>query len=199
MDQSTIVQGAPVSFPEFTGERVYMRRFERGALLPADLARWQATVDAMLVGVESDGPVFVMIDQMHVPAGTHHRRPGLHVDWYWHDILQAHGSPGHAPYPPGHGPRPQPQHKPPTNPQREAIVLAASTLGCRAYRGAFSGRPLDDGDAAHIDVSGLEAVDMSPDCAWICDAGATLHETLPEARGALRTVVRLNVAGWKAH
>jgi len=195
MNVSTVTRGAPVSFPEFTGERVYMRRFERGAPLPDDLARWQETVDSMLVGVESDGPCFLMIDQMYVPSGKYHRRPGLHVDWYWHDILQAHGSPGHRPVP-GHQPRPQPKHGPERK-AHEAVVLAASSLGCRAYRGAFEGRPLDDGDAAHIDVSGLEVVDMAPRRAWICDAGSTLHETLPELNDTFRTVVRLNVAGWR--
>ena len=35
-----------------------------------------------------------------------------------------------------------------------------------------------------------------PARAWICDAGTTLHETLPEAQDCWRTVVRLNVAGW---
>lgn len=208
MGLSTIEQGGPVTFPEFAGERVYMRRFERGSPLPDDLSRWQRTVDEMLVGLESDGPAYIMIDQMFVPAGTHHRRPGLHVDWYWHEVLRAHGGGGHQPYP-GHGRRPpRPSHGPlwpeePPKPtpeskrqHKEAVVLAASTLGCRAYRGEFAGTPKDDGDAAHIDVLGLEAVDMQPGRAWICDAGATLHEALPEVRDCWRTVVRLNVAGW---
>lgn len=197
MTLSAVSQGGTVPFPAFTGERVYMRRFERASGLPLELERWQPTVDAMLLGVENDGPAFIMIDQRHVRAGERHRRGGLHVDWYWRDVMQAHGGP------PGHRPVPAPHHYPPSpghsraSQAREAVILAASSLGCRAYVGEFEGTPLDDGDAAHIDISGLRPVDMLPGTAWVCDAAGTLHETLPEFRDTLRTVVRLNVAAWR--
>lgn len=89
---STVSAGVVrVPFAPFTGERVYMRKFERGKPLPSDLARWQDTVDAMLEGVASSGPVFLMVDQAVVEAGRLHRRGGLHVDNYWHEGLSMHG------------------------------------------------------------------------------------------------------------
>lgn len=192
MQLSTITRGAAVTFPEFTGERIYMRRFERSLPLPADLQRWQGTVDAMLFGVRSEGPCYLMIDQKAVRAGEFHRRSGLHVDWYWHEGLQAHGgkpSPGHIPSPPGH-------RKINNSNYREAIVLASNSLGCRAYCGKYDGDPLEDGDTSHIEVSGLEVLDMEPGRSWICDTALTLHESIPALQDSLRTVVRINVAGW---
>jgi len=83
-------------FPPHTGERVYMRAFTKRAGLPADLARWQGTVDAMLDGIETDGPIYLMVDQGLVRAGATHRREGVHVDGYWHPALYAHGGDSHG-------------------------------------------------------------------------------------------------------
>lgn len=87
---SNVQQRSSVSFPEFTGERVYMREFSLDQGLPADLRRWQPTVDSMLDGVKATGPVFIMIDQAVVVASNPHRRPGLHVDGYWHPVKLGH-------------------------------------------------------------------------------------------------------------
>lgn len=46
-----------VPFPAFTGERVYMQCFTKAVGLPSNLARWRATVDAMLIGVDCEGPI----------------------------------------------------------------------------------------------------------------------------------------------
>nr|DAF93524.1 MAG TPA: hypothetical protein [Myoviridae sp. ctshb19] len=95
-----------VAFPAFLGERVYMQEFRMEKGLPENLKRWQPTVDQMLVGVDTDGPIYLMIDQKAVKANVTHRRPGLHVDGYWHPMIQAHGGSGHGERPmpePGHG------------------------------------------------------------------------------------------------
>uniref|UniRef100_A0AB39CDE9 Uncharacterized protein n=1 Tax=Pseudomonas phage HRDY3 TaxID=3236930 RepID=A0AB39CDE9_9VIRU len=89
----------PVSFPAFLGERVYMHEFRMEQGLPENLRRWQETVDQMLVGVDTDGPIYLMIDQKAVKANVTHRRPGLHVDGYWHPMIQAHGGGGHGAQP----------------------------------------------------------------------------------------------------
>lgn len=122
-------------FPDFTGERVYMRPFFKRDGLPADLTRWQDVVGAMLDGVETDLPIYLMIDQKQVGAGEFHRRPGLHIDGYWGGqwgAKFAHGgdggmpshhrpSPGHSYTPPevdrhrpspGHGSQPPDVHRP---------------------------------------------------------------------------------------
>lgn len=104
---------ASVSFPEFRGERHYMIPFFQQKGLSAELKHWQPTVDAMLEGVRTELPIYLMVDQKFVAAGTAHRRPGIHVDGYWDD---GHGSgTGHRPINLSdvmlaHGPEPRPGH-----------------------------------------------------------------------------------------
>lgn len=188
MQLSTIQQRGRVAFPEFTGERVYMREFTKAAGLPADLRRWQETVDAMLDGVDASGPIFLMIDQAPVRVATTHRRPGLHVDGYWRPALQAHGGGGHSHCKPGwhfHA-----------GDDAESLILASNVLGCSAYVGHFDGQPGGGGDCGHIDASSLLRVDMEPGRVWAGHTLRMLHEALPVRRDCLRTVVRLNVRGW---
>jgi hypothetical protein len=67
-------------------------------------------VEAMLHGIETDQPIFFMVDQMIVPVGVSHRRPGAHVDGFWFESIHAHGSGGG-----GHGTRgPAPPFSPPS-------------------------------------------------------------------------------------
>ena len=113
MLQSVMQKVGPVDFPAYTAERIYMREFRLETGLPEDLKRWQQTVDQMLVGVDTDGPIYLMVDQKFVSATTTHRRPGLHVDGYWNpagawndgqkpwNAISAHGGVS----PPAHGPR----------------------------------------------------------------------------------------------
>lgn len=83
MMQSVMQKVGPVDFPAFMAERIYMREFRLETGLPEDLKRWQPTVDQMLVGVDTDGPIYLMVDQKFIVAAETHRRPGLHVDGYW--------------------------------------------------------------------------------------------------------------------
>lgn len=210
MIQSTIQSiGTRVPFAPFTGERIYMRRCERDAPLPEDLCRWQDTVDAMLDGVDFTGPVYLMVDQSVVRVGELHRRGGVHVDNYWHDGkgdhdrghgnrpgVSFHGQP--APTPPTHGPRPGPSHRShPDGDWREALIVASDVLGCVGYRGAWSGEQGPGGDCSTVDVSSMDRVPFVPGYAWRGDTAAMIHESIPVAKDALRTVVRLNVKGWR--
>lgn len=81
--QSIVQQRGSVAFPQFMGERHHMRPFFTADGLPSDLARWQPTVDAMLDGIYTEGPVYIMIDEGVVKAGTTHRRPRMHLDGFW--------------------------------------------------------------------------------------------------------------------
>ncbi len=183
MQLSNVQQRGRVAFPEFTGERIYMREFTKAGGLPRDLARWQETVDAMLDGVDAPGPIFLMVDQSRVIAGNAQRRPGLHVDGYWNPSIQAHGGGGHG------------GHKI-SGEATEALILASSVLGGCGYVGQFSGQAGDGGDCEHIGRDGLLRVEMEPGRVWAGHALTMLHESIPVRRDALRTLVRLNVAGW---
>lgn len=203
---SYVRAGCKVAFPEYTGERIYMKPIIIGDMLPKELSRWQPTVDAMLHGI--DGKIaHLMVDQSVVAPGQTHRRGGLHVDGNWLPDLRAHGSgPG------GHGhtvPSPRPSKKRPDSDknkgahehptrhshdsyQRELIILASDVTACRAFFGQFHDAPGPDGDCSHFDVSGTREVCMEANRTYVGNV-TMVHESLPLTRGGPRTVVRLNV------
>lgn len=89
--QSIVQTIGPVQFPQFMAERIYMREFTKKKGLPKDLQRWSPTVEQMLDGVDTDGPIFLMVDEKFVPAQNLHRRGGMHIDGYWVPQYSAHG------------------------------------------------------------------------------------------------------------
>ena len=205
---SEVQRRGRVPFPAFEGERVYMRPFIKASGLPSDLSRWQPTVDAMLAGVETDLPIYLMVDQAFVRAGKEHRRPGLHVDMYWHPELLAHGGGGRHWHRPGrHQGHPVPSHhdfpeeqrepvKKPSDPKKEALLLASDVLGCRAWVGPFEGDRGKGGEYGLIDASRLAPLEMLPGLVYAGHTMTMLHESIPLVADAHRTVVRLNVPGW---
>jgi len=181
---SVVKQGGRVEFPAFIGERVYMQEFRKKDGLPVALKRWQKTVDSMLNEVDSDGPIYLMVDQAFVKAGATHRRAGLHIDGHWITGIQAHGSPG------------RPGHRHVHNGSgKEALILASDVIGCRAFDGQFHGEIYDGGDCSHIKIDGLREILMLPNHVYAGNVGM-LHESLPVIADCQRTVVRLNVPGW---
>lgn len=202
-----------VHFPEFTGERVYMRRFDYG--LPRDLSRWQSTVDAMMDGIKTDQPLYLMIDQSLVKAGQPQRRPGIHIDGYWVESLNMHGHRGQISAhgaEPRHGGEPAPRddrHRgapkhmgqcgawpvDATYEEKEGLLLASDIIGCQAYLGEFDDAPGEGGDCTHIDVSGMEPLLMLPFMTYAGNV-TMLHESLPVFEDSRRTLVRINVPGW---
>ena len=92
--QSIVQKRGTTAFPAFMGERHHMRAFFQEDGLPVDLKHWQPTVDAMLDGVQTDAPIYLMVDQKVVKAGTTHRRPRMHLDGYWIPELNARGGDG---------------------------------------------------------------------------------------------------------
>ena len=195
MRVSTVQQRGTVPFPVFLGERIHMRAFTKSDGLAPALRRWQPTVDAMLDGIDVDGPIFLMIDQADVPPGSAHRRPGVHVDGYWQAGAQAHK----------HNFEPEPAEQPPADRhvverqfgiRAETILLATDVLGCVAYAGSYDDQPAEGGDCSHIDVSKMDRVEFEPGRVWAGSALGMLHESIAARRAGPRTVVRLNVPGW---
>lgn len=193
--QSELQQLGQVPFPAFTGERVYMREFTRKSGLPADLRRWQDTVDAMLDGVESERAIYIMVDQAPVEAGRPHRRPGVHVDGWWDARRVVHQMPPHR-FAGRHGWRMGAWDTKPTwgyDPVDERIILASDVFGCVGYAGEYEFAPGKGGDFSHADLSSFERVEFEPGLAYLGRSVAMLHESVPVRRDARRTVVRLNV------
>lgn len=205
--QSIVQTIGAVNFPAFMGERVYMREFTKEKGLPQDLKRWQPTVDAMLDGVDTDGPIFIMIDQKIVEPNTTHRRPGMHLDGYWNAAKQRHGGvprPGHitdlqAAQTMGYWDRPWNAPKPgEISLCPEALILASDVIGCRALLGEWEGEIGEGGDVSHLDLSHMEEFVMQANMAYAGNV-SMLHESIPLPVETKRSLVRLSVPGFEVH
>jgi hypothetical protein len=169
--KSRMRKGKRVTFPEFTGERVYMQPFLKThgeILLPAKLARWLPTIEAMLDDIETRSPMYLMIDQAEVPAGVPQRRPGPHIDGSWSETGIGVFNPN------------------------ELLILASDVIGCAVYLGDYkAGGFGEGGDCSAIDLSGLTRMPLAVGFAWIGNA-LTIHESIPVKSACKRTLVRIN-------
>ncbi len=194
--KSLLKEIGPVSFPDFRAERVYMLPFMQREGLPANLSHWQATVDAMLRGIVTERPIYLMIDQSQVAAGQPQRRPGAHIDGYWVVAAGSHGghAPGHKPAASGQWDSGSGEWKTASFSEPEAIVLASDVTASRALVGDFDGPIGDGGDCSHLNLSGLRDVPLESGRAYIGNV-TMVHESLPVALACRRTLVRLNLPG----
>lgn len=176
MIHSEIKIGGNVAFPDNKKERVYMHPFFQKEGLPVHLFRWQKTVDQMLVGINTNNPIYLMIDQGFVNKGQSQRRPGLHVEGNWNNPLRMHRVPRH-----GHD-----------DYSTEMIILASDVIGCRALSGDFVGAPSSGGQCNHINVTKAKEHIFEP--FKIYKGNVTMiHESLPLQYNSHRTLVRLNI------
>lgn len=186
---SRVTEMGRVEFPAFLAERVYMREFRLETGLPSDLARWQETVNQMLVGVDTDGPIYLMVDQGVVKANTSHRRPGAHVDGYWIADKGRHGGGWQNP-----SPGPSWSHYDFSTP--EALILASCVSASRALVGEFCEMPGEGGDCSMLDLSQLSEVQLLAGVAYAGNV-TMIHESMPVPQDTARTLVRLSVPGWE--
>lgn len=193
-NQSRVVEMGRVDFPAFLAERVYMREFRLETGLPSDLKRWQATVDQMLVGVDTNEPIYLMIDQGVVKADTSHRRPGAHIDGYWIAAKQRHGGApgGHV----GRWDNPSDRWNSCSFDKPEGLILASDFCASRALIGEFEGTPGEGGDCSMLDLSHLAEIRLQAGIAYAGNV-TMVHESLPVSQDTVRTLVRLSVPGWE--
>lgn len=182
MYTSTIKQVGEVKFPVFAGDKIYMRKFYKKDGLPEDINRWQGVVDAMLETVDTDGPIFIMVDEDRVLADTTHRRHGIHIDGNWNEEIQCHGQPS----PPTHGF---------TDLKEEGLILASNVTASAAYCGNWSGDIGEDGDCSTVGLSGLTRTELQKGKIYAGNV-TMLHESIPVLADCKRTLVRLNVPNY---
>ena len=201
---SQIRVGQEVSFPAWQGERHYMLPFTLNHGLPATLGRFQATVNQMMDGIEvaKDQDCYLMVDEQEIIPGNFHRRPGLHVDGYWHANIQCYGECTHSPGPshkprPTHRPRPNhsptPRHTSSGN-ASEGLLLASNYSACRAVVGEYRRNFLEDwrgGDCSDLNVQGMSAIMLQANRAYHMHV-MTLHESLVITEPVKRTLIRIN-------
>jgi hypothetical protein len=210
-------EGSRITFPEFSGSRIYMRPFSPSIGLPDDLKQWQSIVDLMMDGLSAE-IAYLMVDESIAYEGQTHRRGGVHIDGFWNPGLSMHGgiSPpshignplGHSGRPSGHSSRPttrghnatpSPAHGPTRGSHcksslgAEFIVLSSNVIGCAAYLGTYDHTEWLNGDRSSVDVSAMDRVILEPNQIYRGDTESFLHESIPIFQTCLRTVVRLNV------
>jgi hypothetical protein len=178
------------TFPEHTGERIYMREIFKHKNLPFDLQRWQPTVDAMLQNIDVAGPIYMMVDQGEVSPEASHRRSGVHVDGYWIPALNCHGGGGHTGSWKGDGKWNACDFSSP-----EALVLASDVQAAEAYVGEYNDSPGEGGDASHINLNSLKQIPLLPNIVYVGNV-SMLHASVPSKVKTKRTLVRLSIPGW---
>lgn len=178
--KSELRQLGEVTFPAHTGERIYMVGFTKKDGLPKEYSRWQKTVDVMLKDIETNGKIYMMVDQGEVSPNKSHRRPKPHIDGNWLEAENQHGT--------GGGRHETKKH----NLYDEAVILASDVSASCAYVGEFNGEFGEGGDCSHLDLSKLQRVRL--DAGRVYSGNVTMiHESLPVEFSAKRTLVRLNV------
>lgn len=206
--ESTCIPGPAVTFPEWRGERHYMLPFTKTGPLPSCIGRYADTIRAMMgtVEVAPDRECYIMIDESEVAPGATQRRPGIHVDGYWHaSPAKCHGpAPSHRPVsPPYRGHQPVPSHGPlpghrplhsGSSSHSEAILLASNYSACRAYAGQYS-KDFESswagGDCSDLDVSRLDPMQLEAFRIYRLNV-FSVHESLPVTQAVRRTLVRVN-------
>lgn len=202
----------PVTFPEWTGEKVYMQSYDQVKQLPAELARWQATIDAMSASIRAtwltkDGcKAYLMIDQGEVKAKATHRRGGPHIDGNWveDDKQTRHVTvaktksyivPDAGHHLTERGCKPERVTEKGLWFPEETLILASNVAGCVAYIGDFDGRLISKGgDCSKVDLSRMIAVKLKPGIAYAGNV-TMIHESIPVSKDCKRTLVRINVPG----
>ena len=192
--ESRLQKGRKVEFPEFTGERVYMFPFKIAEGLPDWLKRWDTIVKKMLEGVETEDFICLTIDQGHIEKGTTQRRNGKHVDCAYNLNFEFNDNPtpGFKQYLSAtHGaPPPIPGHRP--RAIGGGMLLAASHIGCKGYRGTIDGWPEMYGDCDHLNVEQTEVVELQSNVVYLANA-TMVHETIGAACEQDRQFVRLSM------
>ena len=195
--ESIIQRHGHVTFPDWTGERIYMKPFQVGD----DLGKYTRTVNMMLDQIDTnDEMCFLMIDEAFVKAGTPHRRPGKHIEGWWDAGMSLHNGDGSGRWRlPGHVT--EPVHRIPSRhshklDREEGIILASNITACVGYEGIFEGDLGKGGDCDHIDTSNMKTVNMEAHNVWAGNV-SMLHESTPVAFDCFRTVVRINVPHWR--
>lgn len=179
-----------VSLP-YKGRRHYAHSFDLST--PVMREGFEDYLEVVMALCESAGAksgiAHMTVDERVVTAGRSQRRPGPHVDGVFmpekfNPARNAMGSWGgggggwnHHCNDIGLGPV---RHMP--------VIVAASEVGCRVWRGLFDATPSEDGDLSHLPLDGGEVVPagigylLSPDC---------VHESMIQQKHVKRTFLRI--------
>jgi hypothetical protein len=173
----------PVDLP-FAGRQRYMHSFDLASpVMAAGFEDYLAPVTALCAAAgATTGIAHMTVDEKIVSPGMSQRRPKPHVDGcFMPDAMRwAHPSP-----PPGW------QHYCNHIPVgRMPIIVAASTAGCRAWRGRFDAQPGTDGDLSHISDQLGEGEVLPPGVGYLLSPDC-VHESMVFDQQTQRTFLRI--------
>jgi hypothetical protein len=127
------------------------------------------------------GLAHMTVDEKLVVAGMSQRRPKPHVDGCF---MPSRGDWGHDGGGWAHGCN----NIPAEEFRRMPVIVAASEIGCRAWRGLFDTQPTDSGDLSHLELGDGEILAanigylLSSDC---------VHESMIQERPIERSFLRI--------
>lgn len=170
-----------VKLPNFEEDRLlYMHKATiRGPYnLPPQFAHYMDSIYKILSCVRGNSPCYITIDEKIVRNETH-RKPGIHVDFNWHENLKIH--PGVPPH-----------HSRTTKDETHGgMLLISNYSGCRVFRGDFEGHVGDKGECDLINISYLEREVMEPNRVYFLNA-LCIHEPLVIKGTVKRILIRIN-------
>lgn len=167
-------QHTPLEFPEFSGLRVMMMPVRLGVFdgVPQQYTQQVAELFGMAESRHQGEVGYLTIDEKDLDSGQTLRRPGKHVDGYYHGRCGAWGGGG------GWGS------------VGNGMLTVSSTPHCRAYPGLFAEEPGPEGQCDHFEI-GDGVTFGAGDVYWV--DGACVHESLPVSEPTQRQFIRLSM------
>lgn len=179
-----------VSLP-YAGRQMYMHSFDlSNPVMPVGYEDYLEPVKKLCEAAgATKGIAHMTVDEKVITPGMSQRRPKPHVDGCFMPERNNWGHGGGW----AHG-----CNNIPTGEKfkRMPVIVAASEIGCRAWRGDFDTEPKSDGDLSHLVLGDGEVFGanvgylLSPDC---------VHESMIQEKTIMRTFLRiaLPVDSWK--
>lgn len=175
---------AKVALPPYAGRQKYMHTFDLSN--PVMAPGFEDYMDVVKVLCEiagaTKGLAHMTVDEKVIRPGQSQRRPKPHVDGCFMPKINIWG----------HEPSPGWLHGcnniPLSEYKRMPVIVVASEVGCRAWRGIFDGEPKSDGDLSHIELNEGEVLPanvgylLSPDC---------VHESMIQSKEVRRSFLRI--------
>ena len=169
-----------VSLP-FAGRQKYMHTFDlANPIMAQGFEDYLDTVKALCAAAGATrGLAHMTVDEKIVLAGMSQRRPRPHVDGCF---MPSKASWGHG------GWNHDCNNIPLSEFKRMPVIVVASAVGCRAWRGQFEGEPKSDGDLSHLHLDEGEVLPanvgylLSADC---------VHESMIQKENVQRTFLRI--------
>lgn len=186
-----------VSFPEFTGTQIYMKRMRAAVAHLAVPQAYRALVRRMLfdASIENDQVVWLTIDESHVKKGKKHRRGGAHVDGCY-EVADwgGDGPSGWLNGVPGRMLSPEDQRRSYEN-QNGGMIIASNFEACRVWLGEVEGVAGLGGDCEHLrdQFDGLDSSMMEANRAYLTNS-TCIHESLPLTKSFKRQLVRITLS-----